>query len=52
MIMTSKNILRIWQNRGTEDDNRGWNDNYDGNFDDNDDKKYQKKHTQLNIDQF
>ena len=38
------NVLQVWQNRGTEDDNQGWNDNYnddyDGNFDDNNDEKY------------
>ena len=49
------NVLHVWQNWGTKDDNQGWNDNYDGydsNFDDNDDKKCQKKQTQLNIYQF
>ena len=31
--------------KSTDDDDDGWNDNYDGddgNFDDNDDKNYQK----------
>ena len=37
-------VLRVWQKKNTDDDDDGWNDNYDGdddNVDEIDEKNYQ-----------